>query len=129
MLSGLLIVNLSVSLGYNHYIQQLNQHRILANISNVINQNSIIFLQVINEEGVALGPNQEGELCLKGPLIMKGYVGDPKATAATIDSDGWLHTGDVAYYDEDKYFFIVDRLKELIKYNAYQVKKKHSIEY
>lgn len=79
--------------------------------------------KVINEAGEPLGPYQEGEVCFKGPLIMKGYVGDPKATAETIDKDGWLHTGDVAYYDNDKYFFIVDRLKELIKYKGFQVRQ------
>lgn len=52
---------------------------------------------------------------------MKGYVGDSVATNNTIDKDGWLHSGDIAYYDEDKQFYIVDRLKELIKYNANQV--------
>ncbi|XP_030755680.1 luciferin 4-monooxygenase [Sitophilus oryzae] len=77
--------------------------------------------KVINEEGQALGPYQEGELCFKGPLIMKGYVGNPEATAETIDKDHWLHTGDVAYYDKEGNFFIVDRIKELIKYKAFQV--------
>lgn len=52
---------------------------------------------------------------------MKGYVNDDEATKNTIDKDGWLHSGDIAYYDEDKQFYIVDRLKELIKYNANQV--------
>lgn len=52
---------------------------------------------------------------------MKGYINDSKATRETIDADGWLHSGDIAYYDDDKQFFIVDRLKELIKYKAYQV--------
>ncbi|KAK9871403.1 hypothetical protein WA026_011656 [Henosepilachna vigintioctopunctata] len=77
--------------------------------------------KVIDDDGNALGPREEGELCLKGPLIMKGYVGDEEATRNCIDEDRWLHTGDVAYYDEEGYFFIVDRLKELIKYNAFQV--------
>lgn len=77
--------------------------------------------KVIDEKGNALGPNKEGELCFKGPLIMKGYVNDPVATADTIDKDGWLHTGDVGYYDSDGLFYIVDRIKELIKYKAYQV--------
>ncbi|XP_018574151.1 luciferin 4-monooxygenase [Anoplophora glabripennis] len=77
--------------------------------------------KVISEEGKALGPYEEGELCFKGVLIMKGYVGDLEATRNTIDMDGWLHTGDVAYYDNDGYFFIVDRIKELIKYKAFQV--------
>lgn len=52
---------------------------------------------------------------------MKGYYNDEKSTRATIDKDGWLHTGDVGYYDEDEYFYIVDRIKELIKYKGYQV--------
>ncbi|CAH0559648.1 unnamed protein product [Brassicogethes aeneus] len=78
-------------------------------------------VKVIDESGKALGPNQEGEMCFKGPLIMKGYVGDLASTAATIDEDGWLHTGDVAYYDEEGYFYVVDRLKELIKYKGFQV--------
>ena len=69
----------------------------------------------------ALGPNCEGELCFKGDTIMKGYCDDEKATKAMIDEDGFLHTGDVGYYDEDGYFFIVDRIKELIKYKGFQV--------
>ncbi|XP_057660900.1 uncharacterized protein LOC130896667 isoform X2 [Diorhabda carinulata] len=77
--------------------------------------------KVIDDFGNPLPAYKEGEICFKGPLIMKGYVGDPKSTESTIDKDGWLHTGDVAYYDSDGYFFIVDRIKELIKYKAYQV--------
>lgn len=69
------------------------------------------------ETGRALGPNQQGELCFKGSLIMKGYIGAERV----IDADGWLHTGDIGYYDSDGDFFIVDRLKELIKYKAFQV--------
>lgn len=69
----------------------------------------------------ALGPNEEGEICVRGPLIMKGYIGDESATKHTIDSQGWLHTGDIGYYDEDGFFFITDRMKELIKYKGLQV--------
>lgn len=50
-----------------------------------------------------------------------GYVGDESATAATIDSEGWLKTGDLCYIDHDGFLFVVDRLKELIKYKGYQV--------
>ncbi|KFB37037.1 AMP dependent coa ligase [Anopheles sinensis] len=76
------------------------------------------WVKVIDPEtGRALGPNQRGELCFKGSLIMKGYVGRERA----IDEDGWLHTGDIAYYDDDQEFFIVDRIKELIKYKGFQV--------
>ncbi len=69
----------------------------------------------------ALPPGEKGELCLRGPNCMKGYLNNPEATAQTIDPDGWLHSGDIGYADEDGYFYIVDRVKELIKYNAYQV--------
>ena len=74
-----------------------------------------------DESSKPLGPNSVGELCFKGDLIMKGYCNNDSATATTIDKDGWLHSGDVGYYDEEGYFYIVDRLKELIKYKAFQV--------
>jgi len=62
-----------------------------------------------------------GELWVRGPMVMKGYLNNEEATAETIDSDGWLHTGDVALLDEAGHYSIVDRLKELIKYNGFQV--------
>lgn len=67
-------------------------------------------------------PYKSGELLVKGPQLMKGYLDNPQATAETVDKDGWLHTGDVAYYDEDEYFYIVDRTKELIKVKGNQVR-------
>nr|MBA2524648.1 AMP-binding protein [Pyrinomonadaceae bacterium] len=73
------------------------------------------------ETGVPLGPNKEGEVCVRGPQVMKGYLNRPEATAQTIDADGWLHTGDIGYGNEDNHFFIVDRAKELIKYKGFQV--------
>jgi acyl-CoA synthetase (AMP-forming)/AMP-acid ligase II len=73
------------------------------------------------ETGEPLGANQEGELCVRGPQVMKGYLNRPEATASTIDSEGWLHTGDIGYADEDSHFYIVDRAKELIKYKGFQV--------
>ena len=71
--------------------------------------------------GEALGVGETGELRIRGPQVMTGYLGQPEATALTIDAEGWLHTGDVAYVDEDDNCYIVDRVKELIKYKGYQV--------
>lgn len=71
-----------------------------------------------------LGENGEtlpGELWVRGPNVMVGYLGRPDATAETLDADGFLHTGDVAVYHEGGYFSIVDRVKELIKYKGYQI--------
>ncbi|WP_338042837.1 AMP-binding enzyme [Octadecabacter arcticus] len=65
--------------------------------------------------------NEEGELWVKGPQVMQGYLNNADATAETIPEDGWLRTGDIARIDADGYMFIVDRLKELIKYNGFQV--------
>jgi len=73
------------------------------------------------ETGVAQPARTEGEICVRGPQIMKGYLNRPEATAHTIDAEGWLHTGDVGFVDEDGHFFIVDRAKELIKYKGFQV--------
>jgi len=73
------------------------------------------------ETGEPLGPGERGEICVRGPQVMKGYLNKPNATAQTIDADKWLHTGDIGYADEDGHFFIVDRAKELIKYKGFQV--------
>ncbi|MEV4946326.1 4-coumarate--CoA ligase family protein [Streptomyces sp. NPDC053755] len=66
-------------------------------------------------------PGAEGEVAIRGPQVMKGYLGRPDATAAMIDADGWVHTGDVGRVDEDGWLFVVDRVKELIKYKGFQV--------
>ncbi|KAF9928286.1 putative fatty-acid--CoA ligase FadD10 [Linnemannia zychae] len=67
------------------------------------------------------GSGERGEIWIRGPNVMKGYRNNEKATRETIDSEGWLHTGDVAIVDEKGNFFVVDRLKELIKYKGFQV--------
>src|SRR5215213_7201157 len=73
------------------------------------------------ETGGEVGAGERGEIHVRGPQVMKGYLNRPEATAQTVDAESWLHTGDVARVDEDGYFFIVDRAKELIKYKAFQV--------
>jgi long-subunit acyl-CoA synthetase (AMP-forming) len=74
------------------------------------------------ETGEKLGAGQAGELCIKSAMRMKGYVGDDAAAAALFDADGFVRTGDIGYYDPDGCIYIVDRLKELIKYNGFQVR-------
>jgi acyl-CoA synthetase (AMP-forming)/AMP-acid ligase II len=73
------------------------------------------------ETGADLGADAEGELLMRGPQLMRGYRGRPEATAATIDADGWLHTGDLATVRSDGLVRITDRLKELIKVKGFQV--------
>jgi acyl-CoA synthetase (AMP-forming)/AMP-acid ligase II len=73
------------------------------------------------ETGEELGVDQEGEVLIRGPQVMKGYLNNPQATAETIDDEGWLRTGDVGYVDGDGFLYIVDRVKELIKYKGFQV--------
>ncbi|MFJ4645976.1 4-coumarate--CoA ligase family protein [Streptomyces bobili] len=68
-----------------------------------------------------LGVGETGEILIRGPQIMKGYLGRPDATAAMIDGDGWLHTGDIGRVDGGGWLFVVDRVKELIKYKGFQV--------
>src|SRR4051812_48512152 len=71
--------------------------------------------------GEDLGLDEDGELLARGPQVMKGYHNNPEATAITLDEDGWLHTGDIAHIDDDGHVYVVDRLKELIKYKGFQV--------
>src|SRR5213080_3507680 len=71
--------------------------------------------------GADLDVEEDGELLIRGPQVMRGYLNNPEATAATLDAGGWLHTGDIGHVDADGYFTIVDRLKELIKYKGFQV--------
>jgi acyl-CoA synthetase (AMP-forming)/AMP-acid ligase II len=71
--------------------------------------------------GAELPPGERGELWCRGPQIMRGYLNNPTATRNCLDEEGWLRTGDIVEVDEDGWFMVVDRLKELIKYKGYQV--------
>jgi 4-coumarate--CoA ligase len=82
---------------------------------------SSTYAKIVDKHGYSLGPHQTGELLIKGPQVMMGYLDDPEKTAECLTESGWLRTGDVAYYDEEGFFFITDRIKELIKVRGYQV--------
>jgi 4-coumarate--CoA ligase len=71
--------------------------------------------------GEDVDAGQDGELWIRGPMVMKGYLNNPEATAATIDAEGWLHTGDIGHVDAEGWWYVVDRLKELIKVKGFQV--------
>ena len=73
------------------------------------------------DTGADLGPGEAGELLVRSPSAMVGYLDDAAATAATIDDDGWLHTGDIVTVDADSWYRVVDRIKELIKVKGFQV--------
>ncbi len=88
-------------------------------VGGVVPNSECRVVDVSTGEDAAQG--NSGEIWVRGPHIMKGYLNNPEATAETIDADGWLHTGDIGYMDPDGDFYIVDRLKELIKYKGFQV--------
>ncbi|KAI9265497.1 hypothetical protein EDC94DRAFT_605074 [Helicostylum pulchrum] len=80
-----------------------------------------LVVKIVDDDGVEVKQGERGEIWIKGPSVMKGYINNPEATADCIDKDGYFHTGDIARIDEDGNFFIVDRKKELIKYKGFQV--------
>ncbi|MFI9584524.1 4-coumarate--CoA ligase family protein [Streptomyces sp. NPDC052236] len=83
--------------------------------------NTEMRILALDDPGTDLGVGEQGEIAIRGPQVMAGYLGRPDATADMIDAEGWLHTGDVGYVDADGWLFVVDRVKELIKYKGFQV--------
>ncbi|MDX3644126.1 4-coumarate--CoA ligase family protein [Streptomyces sp. MB09-02B] len=75
----------------------------------------------LDDPGKEVGVGEPGEIVIRGPQVMKGYLGRPQATADMIDTDGWLSTGDIGHVDTDGWLYVVDRVKELIKYKGFQV--------
>jgi long-chain acyl-CoA synthetase len=78
-------------------------------------------MKVVDDQGAELPQGEVGEILVRGPTVMKGYWNRPDATADTLSDDGWLKTGDMAYIDEDGYFFIVDRKKDMIIRGGFNV--------
>ncbi|KAL7025583.1 hypothetical protein ACKWTF_013546 [Chironomus riparius] len=83
----------------------------------VFNNNEI---RIVDDNGNSLGPNQQGEIYTRIPIQFSGYIGHPEKTAEAFDND-WFKTGDIGYFDDDQYIYIVDRKKELMKFNNYQI--------
>jgi fatty-acyl-CoA synthase len=75
--------------------------------------NFFVDARVVDELGQSLGPDQPGELVLKGPSSCSGYFNDPQAWRAAVDAAGWFHTGDIVRYDGEGYYFVLDRKKDL----------------
>ncbi|KAI4499816.1 hypothetical protein M0802_005072 [Mischocyttarus mexicanus] len=88
-------------------------------IGTVVNNAEVKIIDL--ESRITLGPNKTGELLIKSFTVMKGYYNNPRATSDTIDADGWLHTGDLAYYNDNGEIFIMGRIKETIKYRGIQI--------
>jgi len=78
-------------------------------------------IKVVNEDGNSLQPGQHGELCIRGTCVTNGYLNKPDATKAAFDSEGWFHSGDIAYIDDDGFAYIVDRKKDMINVGGEKV--------
>jgi long-chain acyl-CoA synthetase len=78
-------------------------------------------IKVVDEQGAILPVGQQGELCIRGTCVTKGYLNKPEATKAAFDAAGWFHSGDVAYMDSEGYAYIVDRIKDMINVGGEKV--------
>ena len=120
------VCGFSTLYGQTEHCPVITQHHLDDTIDDICNTAgqpipaTEVSIRRVDDNAVA-SIDEVGEICARGPCAMIGYHANEAATAETIDSDGWLHTGDVAIVDEDGYFSIVDRIKELIKYNGFQV--------
>lgn len=101
-------------------MSDLSNKNIIGSLGQPVPNTELKVIGIDDETATHLGPNQLGELIVRGPQIMKGYLNRPEEN---IFIDGWLKTGDMMYYNEDGFLFITDRLKELIKVKGYQVKE------
>jgi long-chain acyl-CoA synthetase len=90
---------------YNHYIRH-----VVGSIGTPVN---IVEVQIRDLQGNVLGPKEEGEICIRGPNVMKGYLNNPEETKAGFWGD-WLRSGDIGVFDEDGYLYIIDRIKDMI---------------
>jgi len=97
----------------------LNTEIKVTSVGRAVPNTEFRLVDVATGEDVALG--EKGEVWIRGPQVMKGYLNRPDATREMIDEEGWLHTGDIGYVDEDEYLYVIDRVKELIKYKGFQV--------
>lgn len=91
---------------YNHYYRHV--------VGSVGQTVPGVEVQIRDETGAPLGPGEPGEICVRGPVVMKGYLNNPEGTVAAFHSDGWLRSGDVGRWDQNRYLYVVDRIKELI---------------
>ncbi|WP_328504358.1 AMP-binding protein [Streptomyces sp. NBC_00457] len=103
----------------SHIHADSNRDEPVACVGHLLPSTQARLVDPFTELDVAAG--EPGEMWIRGPQVMKGYFGRPEDTDATVDAEGWLHTGDIGRVDEDGNWFIVDRVKELIKYKGYQV--------
>ncbi|MCX8103452.1 MAG: long-chain fatty acid--CoA ligase [Candidatus Bipolaricaulota bacterium] len=77
--------------------------------------------KIVDENNRRVPVGQVGELCVRGPMVMKGYHNNPEATRQALDDEGFFHTGDLAYVDEEGYYYIVDRVKDMINVGGVKV--------
>lgn len=95
-------------------VSEAERDKKLKRLSSIGKPMSDVEMKVVNEDGKELPPNEVGEIIARGPRVMAGYWKDEEKTKKTIDKDGWVHTGDMGYRDEDNYFFLAGRATDLI---------------